>query len=97
MRDSGLDNEIGLYRIDDLLNTHHVFRQLDDRTTEPAKGVHILVVPAAAQPRSRNQSESFRSIYPVTVRALFCFDGNEIVVQIDFYDGFASSRRYPVC
>src|SRR6266540_3772550 len=94
MRDASLDDEIRLHGKDDLLYAHHVFRQLNNGTTQPAKTVDILVVPAATQPHLRNQSESFGSIHRISVCAFCVLDYYPIAFQINFYDGLCSSCAY---
>src|SRR5262249_20065860 len=58
MSNAGFNNHIRLHAVDNLLDANEVFRQLDHRTPEPAKGVGILLIPSDANPFTADDFKS---------------------------------------
>ena len=55
--DPGLDDDIGLDRVDHFLQPDHVVGELNDRATEPSEAVDVLGVPTDSQPRLGHKSK----------------------------------------
>ena len=60
MGDTGLDQHVGLDRIDDFLQPDHVIGQLDDRATHPAETVYVFRIPGRTDPGTGGGGEAFR-------------------------------------
>ncbi len=62
MRDTGFDNHIRLNVPYYFLSANHIFRQLDNRTTHPAKAVLVFLVPAYTHPLATDLLKSILAV-----------------------------------
>jgi hypothetical protein len=58
MGDAGLDDDVGLGRVDRFLGAHHVVGQLDDGPAHPAEGIGIFAHPADIDPNPGDPLEA---------------------------------------
>ncbi len=88
--DARLDDDVGLHPVDHLLDAQHVLGKLDDGAAHPAERVDVLGVPAAADPRLRDEPERFRRVERMARLAIGPVDADDALHLIDLEHGVPS-------
>src|ERR1051326_7817324 len=80
---AGFDDYVRTHCVDQFLEPEHIFRQLDDRPSEPGETVDVLVVPARAQPNVGNDLECLGRVELVVARETVFVDADRASFHVD--------------
>src|ERR1051326_3894711 len=73
---AGFDDYVGTHCVDQFLEPDHIFRQLDERTSEPGETVDVSVERARAQPKTGTDLEAMGLVEWVVARESVFLDAN---------------------